>query len=579
MSKKVVENKTGLPFNQLIDDLKNEDIRKRLNSVQNLHVIANALGPERTRLELIPFLNELMDDEDEILAALVESLSNFLDYIGGNQHAVILFAPMEALCKADESSVRDKAAQSLKKLIQLIDVKKNEEMLINLSKRLNESGYYLTKGPLSAIIPSFYEKSSPQFQSEMNNYYLKFAQDDVPYVRKQASINLKDFVKSGAGKNESVVIQIINTLIKDEQDLVRLYIVDAVVAFVVKDTEKKQYNQLLQFLQTLSADVSWRIKYYFCEKLADISKAIGKSEFKKNFTKIYLGFLDDAEPELRAIAASKLDVAGSNMEQDEIIRDLIPIVKKLSGDPQNYVRTSLSSSFMGLSQFLGKKNTTELILPIFVQLLQDTDSDVRISLFKSLNQITSVLGIESLSQQIVPALTELAQDKNWRIRSSSIEIISFFAKEIGQEFLNDKILKILMEWLSDKVFGVREAAVQCVKVLVQYLGSSWAEKNIMSKILNIVNSPNYLHRETVLFLIIQIAKTLSPEYLSKTIVPLLTTLSKDPVANIRFNVSKAFKAILPFVKEKEQLKTVLNTLCEDSDSDVKFYAKQAIDSM
>lgn len=33
MSKKPVENKTGLAFNQLIDDLKNEDIRKRLNSV------------------------------------------------------------------------------------------------------------------------------------------------------------------------------------------------------------------------------------------------------------------------------------------------------------------------------------------------------------------------------------------------------------------------------------------------------------------------------------------------------------------------------------------------------------------
>lgn len=35
---------------------------------------------------------------------------------------------------------------------------------------------------------------------------------------------------------------------------------------------------------------------------------------------------------LRAIAASKLDVVGSNMERDEIIRDLIPLVKKLSSD-------------------------------------------------------------------------------------------------------------------------------------------------------------------------------------------------------------------------------------------------------
>lgn len=125
-----------------------------------MHVIANALGPERTRLELIPFLNELMEDEDEVLSALVDSLSNFLDYIGGSQHAVILFSPMEWLCKSDESSVRDKAAATLKKLILLIDTKKNEEMLVNLSKRLNESGYYLTKGPLSAIIPTFYEKAS-----------------------------------------------------------------------------------------------------------------------------------------------------------------------------------------------------------------------------------------------------------------------------------------------------------------------------------------------------------------------------------------------------------------------------------
>ena len=31
--------------------------KKRINSVKNLNVIASALGPERTRLELIPFLN------------------------------------------------------------------------------------------------------------------------------------------------------------------------------------------------------------------------------------------------------------------------------------------------------------------------------------------------------------------------------------------------------------------------------------------------------------------------------------------------------------------------------------------
>lgn len=72
-------------------------------------------------------------------------------------------------------------------------------------------------------------------------------------------------------------------------------------------------------------------------------------EFKKNYIQNYLAYLNDAEPEvinknknicltvfvllkLRAIAASKLDVAGSYMEQEEIIRDCIPLIKKLSVD-------------------------------------------------------------------------------------------------------------------------------------------------------------------------------------------------------------------------------------------------------
>lgn len=40
----------------LIDDLKNEDVTFRLNSIKKLSVIANALGADRTRDELIPFL-------------------------------------------------------------------------------------------------------------------------------------------------------------------------------------------------------------------------------------------------------------------------------------------------------------------------------------------------------------------------------------------------------------------------------------------------------------------------------------------------------------------------------------------
>lgn len=40
----------------LIDDLKHEDVQLRLNAIKSLPTIASALGHERTRNELIPFL-------------------------------------------------------------------------------------------------------------------------------------------------------------------------------------------------------------------------------------------------------------------------------------------------------------------------------------------------------------------------------------------------------------------------------------------------------------------------------------------------------------------------------------------
>lgn len=45
------------PIAVLVDELKNEDVQLRLNAIRNLSTIAMALGPQRTRDELIPFLN------------------------------------------------------------------------------------------------------------------------------------------------------------------------------------------------------------------------------------------------------------------------------------------------------------------------------------------------------------------------------------------------------------------------------------------------------------------------------------------------------------------------------------------
>jgi len=101
------------PIAILIDELKNEDIQLRLNSIRRLSTIARALGEERTRKELIPFLSENNDDDDEVLLAMGEQLGIFIPYVGGVEHAHVLLQPLETLCSVEETCVRDKAAESL----------------------------------------------------------------------------------------------------------------------------------------------------------------------------------------------------------------------------------------------------------------------------------------------------------------------------------------------------------------------------------------------------------------------------------------------------------------------------------
>ena len=101
------------PIAVLIDELKNDDIQLRLNSIRRLSTIARALGEERTRKELIPFLSENNDDDDEVLLAMAEELGVFVPYVGGVEHAHVLLPPLETLCTVEETCVRDKAVESL----------------------------------------------------------------------------------------------------------------------------------------------------------------------------------------------------------------------------------------------------------------------------------------------------------------------------------------------------------------------------------------------------------------------------------------------------------------------------------
>ena len=89
-----------------MDELRSEDVQLRLNAIHSIPTIALALGPDRAREELIQFLQESVDDEDEVLLALAEELGkSFEQYIGGSEYAHCLLLPLENLSVLEDFRV------------------------------------------------------------------------------------------------------------------------------------------------------------------------------------------------------------------------------------------------------------------------------------------------------------------------------------------------------------------------------------------------------------------------------------------------------------------------------------------
>ena len=99
------------PIAVLIDELRSEDQKKRIHSINKISTICVALGPERTRNELLPYILELLEDDEEVLSALAQVLGTLLEFVGGAAQADHLLKVLERLCVIEERSVREKVTK------------------------------------------------------------------------------------------------------------------------------------------------------------------------------------------------------------------------------------------------------------------------------------------------------------------------------------------------------------------------------------------------------------------------------------------------------------------------------------
>jgi len=569
------------PVAILIDQLKNEDTQIRLNAVRRINAIAKALGPERTRRELLHFLAESVDDEDEVLLALAEELGGFVDYVGGPEHAASLLPPLESLAASvEETTVRDKAVESLNKVAESIPVESFRDTFVLLVKRLSSGDWFTSKTSACGLFATAYRRSAEEHRKELRGLFFQLCKDETPMVRRAAATHFGSLIKQmdKAQIKEEVLPVFTPYLANDEQDSVRLLAVDICSAIAASFSVEENTQYVLQVALACANDKSWRVRYMVADRFCELAKALGPELTKTHLVTVFSKLLKDNEPEVRTAAAFKVQGFSALIPVEMIIKNVLPGVRELVHDQSQHVRAALASNIMGLAPLLQKEKTIEYLIDIFLALLKDEFPDVRLNIISKLDAVNSV-GIDLLAQSLLPAIVDLAEDRQWRVRLAIIEYIPLLGSQLGNQFFDEKLSNLCLTWLGDSVFAIREAAALNIKKLAEVFGTEWAKNNIIPKVLSLYTHPNYLYRMTTLFSIGQLAPVVGADVTISIMLPLVLRMIKDHVPNIRFNAAKTLHGLVPLLDTtvvQGQIKPALSQLYEDTDRDVKYYASLAL---
>ncbi|KAF2463264.1 ARM repeat-containing protein [Lindgomyces ingoldianus] len=554
------QNDELYPIAVLIDELKHDDVVLRLNAIHRLSTIALALGADRTREELIPFLDESVEDEDEVLTALSEELGNFVDYVGGPEYGHVLLSPLENLAAIEEPLVREKAVESLNKICEQLSQSQIEEYFIPLVIRLSKADWFTSKISATGLYNVPYTRATPPSQEHLRQQYGQLVHDDTPMVRRQAASNLAKFIKTMPA---TIVIEemipLFQHLAADDQDSVRLLTVDILIAIAeaVPKEQQSSHGVLLTALRSLFEDKSWRVRYMVADRYEKIAKAVDEEVVNRDLVPAFVKLLKDTEAEVRSAIAGQIPGFCALLERETLLHEVMPSIEELVSDQSQHVRAALGTQISGLAPILGKDETISHLLPMFLQMLKDEFPDVRLNIISKLELVNNVIGIELLSQSLLPAIVQLAEDKQWRVRLAIIEYVPLLASQLGVKFFDEKLSSLCMSWLGDTVFSIREASTQNLKKLTEVFGVEWANDAIVPKVMAMGQHPNYLYRMTTCFAVSTLAPALSLDVIETSILPMMDKLVNDDIPNIRFNVAKSYSILIDTLKQLPEQGTVL----------------------
>ena len=562
----------------LLEDLQSQETKIKINAIHNLRGISLALGCEATKKELLPYLKNCVnnEEEDEVLIELAKVLSNFLDCIGGKENIKDLLGLFEVILTIDEPTIRKEAINSLKETIQQIgNIKYIEKDIMDIINKFYIVDDVNQKLSALNLIIVVYKDLNENNKKIVLEYLDNFSISDNISIKKEL---LSEITKITLLLSIDYIKKFIDVMMEDKNDTVKTDLLNIIISIKNHKELVSMMDFIYELIPKLSEDQNWRVRLTVIDNIIEILNFNNINyQFKQTVINIYLKLIEDPEAEIRNGCCLKLEEITKLLKNEVNFEKILKILEKLGKDPKNFVKNSLAENIFKICHLIDKVQITEYIFPLFNTLINDENLDIRINLINNLCQLSDIFEPTTILDKIIPSIVEISSNKSWRIRTKIINIIQIIATKLYiQNTFIHYILNICLNFLTDHVYAIREAGCKLLCNIYKNVKDSEFERRLIEKLNEMSNSSNYLIRNTcgmfIKYFIEKINDKIYFDFFEKKLINIVYKLTVDKISNVRITCAIIFNKVKnSSFKDRnniDKIKKCIEILKKDEDKDV-----------
>ena len=402
----------------LRDEFADNDLASKRRASERLDLVARALGPERARKELVPWLQANTTQEDEVLFVFAKKLGALVDLLGGAEHLDCLLPVVEALLEVDETYVREAAVESARKLVGAIRSEAVRDKAVELAVRLGKNEWFTARMSACSLAGALLKSgASGESVRVLKEMFFNMCKDETPMVRRAASLELGSVLpRLEAAEVVQEVVPMQQRLSTDPQESVALNWIAAACDVAERLGPEQACEHLMATVKQQAADRSWRVRLTIAQHLPRLAAAFGRKAAQESMLPVLCDLLRDPEGEVRAVASAKAEAVAALVGTELTVHGLLPVLARLvEADAQRALRLNLAASCVArpLLEVVGPAHAKEHLWPIWEHFLHDTSSqcapECRLIVLGGLDNVAKLLGVAWVHAEWVPMLRELFQ--------------------------------------------------------------------------------------------------------------------------------------------------------------------------